>query len=97
MMQQHPRVPWVTYKPLPAGGFEVFDTRTGDTAYAAEASGIESFAADHSAAQGHAGLGDMVALFAKPIAGALGMDPGCTPCAQKQQALNLLFPHLYRT
>jgi len=95
-MRQHPRVPHVHYRELDQG-FEVVDTRTGEAAYAADASGIEAFAADHSADPGHGGLGDMVALFAKPIASAMGWDPGCTPCAEKQQTLNLLFPHLYKT
>jgi hypothetical protein len=95
-MAEHPRVPWVRYETLAAGGFMLEDTRTGETAYASDPSGIEAFAADHSSSHGHGGLGDAVALFAKPIASALGMDPECTPCAEKQQTLNLLFPHLYR-
>lgn len=93
-MQQHPRVPWVAFEPLPEGGFLVEDTRTGEQAYAADASGIESFAADHSSAPGQVGLGDAIASVAKPIAQALGFDPGCSPCAQRQQTLNLLFPSL---
>lgn len=93
-MATHPRVPWVTYEPWSEGGFILTDTRSGEQAWAQDASGIEAFAADHSAGVGERGLGDFVASVAKPIAGALGLDPGCTPCAQRQQTLNMLFPHL---
>lgn len=93
-MAAHPRVPWVTYEPWSEGGFLLTDTRTGEQAWAEEASGIETFAADHSAEVGARGLGDLFAVVAKPIASAMGLDPGCTPCAEKQQMLNMLFPHL---
>ncbi len=93
-MPAHERVPWVTWEPWPEGGFIVTDTRTGEEAWAETASGVEAFAADHSSGVGQRGLGDLVASVAKPIASAVGLDPGCTPCAKRQQTLNLLFPHL---
>ncbi len=34
------------------------------------------------------GVGDVVAAVAKPIARALGRDPNCLPCQQRQQRLN---------
>jgi hypothetical protein len=34
------------------------------------------------------GMGDVVAAVAKPIARALGRDPNCLPCQQRQARLN---------
>ena len=42
------------------------------------------------------GAGDLVARVAKPVARAIGRDPNCQPCAQRQAALNRMFPRIWR-
>lgn len=42
------------------------------------------------------GAGDLVARVAKPVAQAMGRDPNCAPCAQRQAALNQMFPRVWR-
>ncbi len=44
----------------------------------------------------HYGLGDIISWVAKPIAKVFGMDPGCTPCEQRQAALNRAAPRVIR-
>jgi hypothetical protein len=34
------------------------------------------------------GLGDAIAVVAKPIGRAIGLPPDCVPCAERQRALN---------
>lgn len=38
------------------------------------------------------GLGDAIAIVAKPIARLIGKDPNCKPCGQRQAKLNKLVP-----
>jgi hypothetical protein len=44
--------------------------------------------ADVSGDAQYFGLGDAVAAIAKPVARALGRDPNCVPCQQRQQRMN---------
>ncbi len=89
-MYRHPRVPWITIRPV-HGGFHATDTRTGETVFAPNAEAVEQFAADRSAQLGRRGVGDMVHGAAK----ALGLQR-CTPCAKRQQALNRMLPNFRR-
>jgi len=58
-----------------------------------DANGVSSFAHQHrvhDAPQGSMRLGDAVAAIAKPIARAIGLDEGCTPCEARRRYLNSL-------
>lgn len=48
------------------------------------------------AAPGYYGMGDAVAAVAQPVARAVGLDPECAPCKQRQSWLNRLMPRLWR-
>lgn len=88
---QHPRVPWIHYQAASGGGILVTDTRTNEQAIADDWVGVEQFAADHSAAPGYGGAGDLVRAATERM----GIAP-CTPCAARQQAMNGWFPRVFR-
>lgn len=92
-MQRHPQAPGVVFRPVP-GGFHIACERCQVGGVFAPA-GANTFAAQHARC-GSVGAGDAVAAVAKPVARALGLDPDCSPCAQRQAALNRMFPHLWR-
>jgi hypothetical protein len=45
---------------------------------------------------GYYGAGELVARVAKPIARAIGLDPDCAPCAEREGLLNRLWPRAWR-
>ncbi len=51
---------------------------------------ISSNGRDRAAVSGSFGLGDAVAVVAKPMAKALGVDPDCAPCARRKARLNAM-------
>lgn len=48
------------------------------------------------ATPGYYGAGDAVAAVAQPMARALGRDPDCVPCKQRQGWLNRVLPRVWR-
>ena len=90
MSQYNPRVPWLHVHPyLPGPGYSVVDQRTGQSHFAPDERVVHQIAArlisDANRAAGRSGgLGDVV----KGIASALGFKKQCTPCAQRQAAMN---------
>jgi hypothetical protein len=91
MWQRHARVAWVLVRSAPQGGFYAYNERTGDQVYAPTEMGVHEFAADSARAPGHLGAGDLVAR----AAGALGLQK-CSPCAERQAALNRMMPAVFR-
>lgn len=91
MQPYSPRIPWIQYAPHPSGGFVVRDSRTGETVHAMTTNDVHHFAAAHSAAPGHGGLGDAV----RAVTSRMGIG-SCTPCAKRQAALNARVPRLWR-
>jgi hypothetical protein len=88
-----PRFPWlVVGKDYPAPRTVLMDTRTMQAWLLHEyPGGLPAFIADHSAAQGHGGLGDLVRSVTK----FLGFG-ACEPCAKRQTALNAAAPSVFR-
>ncbi len=93
--QRYQGVPWILFADRGNGSYLMADERTGEQFWG-DANDVNQFAADRSARQGYMGMGDLVAQIAKPIAGALGMQQNCQPCAARQMAMNQAFPALFR-
>lgn len=75
----------------PQGGWILKDSRDGFTVHAPTEAGVHQFLADRSNPnQGRMGLGDVV----HSATAALGMER-CTPCAQRQAALNRAVPNVW--
>ncbi len=81
----------VTYAQLPDGRYALLDTATGDRAIADDWVGVQQYIADRSAAPGYMGAGDIVRAATRRM----GVAP-CGPCAERQQAMNGVFPRLFR-
>jgi len=90
-MQPHPQFPWIHWGMHPQGGWILKDSRDGFTVHAPTEAGVHQFLADRSNPnQGRMGLGDVV----HSATAALGMER-CTPCAQRQAALNRAVPNVW--
>jgi hypothetical protein len=86
-----PDIPWVSVG-SGSGGIFVATCEVCGLRSSGQAQAVDAFAlahAEHVAPEGSWRLGDAVARLAKPVAKALGR-PTCTPCAQRQYALNAL-------
>lgn len=89
-------IPWVLVEERLGGAevaCEVCGARGSVPVGYAYAQGISSFAQAHrvhQAPQGSMRLGDAVAVVAKPIARAFGLDEPCTPCEARRRYLNSL-------
>jgi len=89
---QHPQFPWILWAEHPAGGWALHDTRDGAQIHATTPGAFQAFLADRSNPNLRAmGLGDVV----HAAADAIGLQR-CTPCAQRQQALNRLVPNIWQ-
>jgi hypothetical protein len=82
-------MPWLLVGQVGAE-YVVQDTRDGSTWRVPSVAQVHQIAADRSAAQGYRGLGDLV----HRAASAVGAER-CTPCAQRQVALNRALPRLW--
>jgi hypothetical protein len=91
MWTRHPKVPWVVFAPAQQGGFFAQNTRTGVQVHAPDELSLHQFAADSARSDGHYGLGDLV----ERAAHALGFEQ-CSPCAERQAALNRMAPRVLR-
>jgi hypothetical protein len=93
-MNRHPSVQWVLWAQT-TQGFVVRCEACGSQGALGALQQVDAFASQHrehrSAAQGHLGLGDVVARATK----AIGAKP-CTPCEKRREQLNGLFPRVWR-
>jgi hypothetical protein len=90
--QQHPQFPWIQVASHPQSGWIIHDTRDGARFHAASEHAYHSIIAQRSNQQlNRMGAGDLVARATH----ALGIEQ-CTPCAQRQAALNQALPNLWR-
>lgn len=90
-MHRHQQVPWVVIQPLPGGCADVLNERTGARARVCTQIQLHEFAAAAASTPGRVGAGDAVAA----VTSRLGIKK-CAPCAQRQAALNRMFPGLFK-
>lgn len=87
----YPGVDWLQFRPLSSGGFELIDTRSGQTYYACCPDALHQSAADLSGSKTHVGLGDVLHSVAKFF----GLRR-CSSCADRHIAANRAVPRLWR-
>jgi hypothetical protein len=89
--QAFPQYPWIFWAPY-QGGFLLHDSRDKTQVFAPDQGSVAQFLADRSNPdRNRMGLGDLV----HQATAAVGLER-CTPCAERQAALNRAVPNLWR-